>query len=150
MKLDALRMQGREQEEDIFESSVNLEGSHLQQGFDDGFRDGVGIGKEEGREVGLKTGFELGEEIGFYRGCTDIWKATTEKEASAFSARAQRNIRLLDEQLQAYPLLNPQDERLQDLLESLRAKFRAIMSMLSVHLDYEGSPKPNLTEESIF
>jgi hypothetical protein len=49
-----------EEEEDIFDSSVNLEGSHLQQGFEDGFRDGVVVGKDEGREVGLKTGFELG------------------------------------------------------------------------------------------
>ncbi len=49
-----------EEEEYIFDSSVNLEGSHLQQGFEDGFRDGVVAGKDEGREVGLKTGFELG------------------------------------------------------------------------------------------
>ncbi len=140
-----------EEEEDIFDSVVNLEGSHLQQGFDDGFRDGVAAGKEEGREVGLKTGFELGEEIGFYRGCCDVWKAAIEKDANAFfSARAQRNVRQFDEQLISYPLLNPQDERLQDLVDTIRAKFRAIMSMLSIHLDYEGYPKRNLADDASF
>jgi hypothetical protein len=49
-----------EDEEDMFDSSVNLEGSHLQQGFEVGFRHGVVGGKDEGREVGLKTGFGAG------------------------------------------------------------------------------------------
>jgi hypothetical protein len=49
-----------EEDEDIFVSSVHLEGSHLQQGFEDAFRDGVVAGKNEVREVGLNTGFELG------------------------------------------------------------------------------------------
>lgn len=139
-----------EEEEDIFESTVNLEGSHLQQGFDDGFRDGVGLGKVEGREVGLKTGFELGEEIGFFRGCVDIWNAVLQKEPSAFSPRAQRNIRVFDKQLQDYPLQNPQDERLQDSLDSLRSKFRLIMSLLSIQLDYKGLAKVDQAEESLF
>lgn len=139
-----------EQEEDIFESTVNLEGSHLQQGFDDGFRDGVELGKAEGREVGLKTAFELGEEIGFFRGCVDIWIAVTRTDPSAFSPRAQRNIRVFDKQLQEYPLQNPQDERLQDSLDSLRSKFRLIMSLLSIQLDYKGLAKVDQAEESLF
>jgi hypothetical protein len=148
-------MPGRERqitqkEEDIFESTVNLEGSHLQQGFDDGFQDGVELGKVEGREVGLKTGFELGEEIGFFRGCVDIWNAVLHKEPSVFSPRAQRNIRVFDKQLQDYPLQNPQDERLQDSLDSLRSKFRLIMSLLSIQLEYKGLAKVDQAEESLF
>lgn len=140
----------RQETEDIFESAVNLEGSHLQQGFDDGFRDGVELGKAEGREVGLKTGFELGEEIGFFRGCVDIWNAVVKADSTAFSPRAQRNIRVFDQQLQDYPLQNPQDERLQDSLDSLRSKFRLIMSLLSIQLDYKGLAKVDQAEESLF
>ncbi|CAM6048486.1 unnamed protein product [Sphagnum compactum] len=84
-----------EKEEDIFDSSVNLEGSHLQQGFEDGFRDRVVAAKDEGREVGLKTG-------------------------------------------------------IQDLVDTICGKCRAIKSMLSIHLDYEGYPKPNLAEDASF
>ncbi|CAM6026193.1 unnamed protein product [Sphagnum balticum] len=76
-----------EDEEDIFDSSVNLEGSHLQQGFEDGFRDGVVAGKDEGRE---------------------------------------------------------------DPVDTICGKFRATMCMLSIHLDYEGYPKPNLAEDASF
>jgi hypothetical protein len=44
------------------------------------------------------------------------------------------------EQLLAYLLLNPQDERIQDFVDTICGKFRATMSMLSIHLDYEGYP----------
>lgn len=138
------------EEDDIFESTVNLEQSHLQQGYEDGFQDGVSLGKVEGREVGLKTGFELGEEIGFFRGCADLWNAVLQKDSTAFSARAIRNIRQFDVHLKSYPLQNPHDESLQESLDLLRVKFRAIKSMLSVHLDYEGSPKLSQAEESEF
>lgn len=126
--------------EDIFDSTLNLEELQLQQGYEDGFRDGIEAGKVEGREVGLKLGFQQGEELGFYQGCTDIWKAAISKCSDTFSARSQKSILLLQEQLKAYPLNDPTDERLQDMLEMIRARFRAILAMLSVHIQYEGYP----------
>lgn len=129
-------------EGDIFESSVNLEESHYQLGFDEGFKDGVESGKVDGREVGLKNGFQAGEEIGFYTGCVDVWKAAVAvDDVGAFSPRAQRSIKQFAEKLLAYPLAHPEDERLQDLLEDIRVKFQAILSMLAVHLEYPGHPK---------
>jgi hypothetical protein len=139
------------EEGDIFESSVNLEESHYQLGFDEGFRDGVESVKVDGREVGLKNGFQVGEEIGFYTGCVDVWKAAVAVESSAFSSRAQRNIKQLEEKLLAYPLSDPEDERIQDLLEDIRVKFQAILSMLGIHLDYPGHPKSeDSVDESAF
>lgn len=131
---------GIEHSEDIFDSTLNLESSQLQKGFEDGYKDGIEAGKVEGREVGLKVGFQLGEELGFYQGCTDIWKAVISKCPNHFSARSQKSILLLEEQLKAYPLNNHNDERLQDMLEMLRARFRAILAMLSAHIQYEGYP----------
>ncbi|CAM6099327.1 unnamed protein product [Calypogeia fissa] len=128
------------QEGDIFESSVNLEESHYQLGFDEGYKDGVESGKVDGREVGLKNGFQVGEEIGFYTGCVDIWKAAVAIDSSAFSPRAQRSIKQFEEKLLAYPLSDPEDQRVQDLLEDIRVKFQAILSMLSIHLEYPGHP----------
>ncbi|KAL3694369.1 hypothetical protein R1sor_008020 [Riccia sorocarpa] len=127
--------------EDIFESSLNLEGSHYQEGFDEGFADGIQAGREEGREVGLKTGFQVGEELGFYTGCVDLWSATLDIDASVFSARARRSIKQLEELLSAYPLSDPEDERVTELLDKIRLKFQAILSMLSLQLDYPGHPK---------
>lgn len=129
--------------EDIFESTLHLEDSQLQQGFEDGFQDGVEAGKIEGREVGLKLGFKQGEELGFYKGCIDIWKSVISKDLKALSARSQRSIQLLDEQVKAYPLSNHGDESLQNMLEMIRARFRAILAMLSIHIEYDGYPKDN-------
>jgi hypothetical protein len=56
----------------------------------------------------------------------------------------------IHEQLLVYLVQNPQDERIQDLVDTICGKFRAIMSMLSIHLDYEGYPKPNLAEDASF
>jgi hypothetical protein len=126
---------------DIFESSVNLEDQHIQQGYNEGFKDGLELGKAEGRDVGLKTGFEIGEELGFYRGCIDVWKAAFEVEPTIFSARVQKNLKQLEELADKYPLLDPENESVQDILESMRIKFRAICATLSVHLEYEGYPK---------
>jgi hypothetical protein len=89
--------------------------------------------------------------MGFYQGCSDVWKAAAiEKDGNAFTARAQRNVHQYHEQLLAYMLLSPLDERIQDLVDSTCGKFRAIMSMLSIHFDYEGYPKPNLAEDASF
>jgi hypothetical protein len=89
--------------------------------------------------------------MGFYQGCSDVWKAAAiEKDGNAFTARAQRNVHQYHEQLLAYMLLSLLDERIQDLVDSTCGKFRAIMSMLSIHFDYEGYPKPNLAEDALF
>ncbi|KAL2633344.1 hypothetical protein R1flu_004823 [Riccia fluitans] len=118
--------------------------------FDEGFADGIEAGREEGREVGLKTGFEVGEEIGFYTGCADIWSATVDIDDSAFSARARRSIKQLEELLRAYPLSNPEDERVTDSLDKIRLKFQAVLSMLSLQLDYPGHPKARSAEDVSF
>lgn len=132
-----LRHETADVEEDIFHSALELESNLVAEGFSEGYQDGLLAGKQEGRDVGLKTGFETGEEVGFYRGCTEVWKSVLEKEPDAFSSRVARSIRQLDEQLAAFPLLEPQED-LQAVLESLRAKFRAISATLGVNLHYSG------------
>ena len=135
---------------DIFDSVVSLDDSHLHQGFDEGFRDGLASGRLEGREIGLRLGFQRGEEIGFYQGCTDIWKEAISRCPNAFSVRCQKNIGLFVDQLKVMsPMLEDhRDERLQDMMEMIRARFRAILSMLSVHIHYEGYPGGGISSSS--
>ncbi|GJX26823.1 hypothetical protein Tco_0233119, partial [Tanacetum coccineum] len=61
--------------DDIFGASLNLEDTHLKDGFQEGYEAGFASGKDDGHEVGLKTGFITGEELGFYRGCIDVWNS---------------------------------------------------------------------------
>ncbi|GER41125.1 oral cancer overexpressed protein 1 [Striga asiatica] len=127
--------------EDIFASSLNLEETHLKEGYGEGHADGLIAGKEEGRQVGLKTGFEVGEELGFYRGCLDIWSSAVRVDPDFVSDRIQRMIKQMDQLLEKYPILEPENERVSDMMDSLRLKFRAICASMNVKLEYDGYPK---------
>ncbi|KAD4180350.1 hypothetical protein E3N88_28941 [Mikania micrantha] len=127
--------------DDIFGESLNLEDTHLKEGFQEGYEAGFASGKDDGREVGLKTGFTTGEELGFYRGCIDVWKSVIRVEPSCFSARVQKNIKEMDELVSKYPILEPENESVTDIMRSLRLKFRAICATLNVKLEYNGYPK---------
>lgn len=127
--------------DDFLESSVLVEESHYQEGFKDGYIDGLVPGKEEGREVGLKMGFQVGEELGFYRGCVDIWKSVIHVDPKAFSLRLQKSIEQLGELVEKYPLSEPENEEIQEIMDAIRLKFRVISANLGVKLEYEGYPK---------
>lgn len=127
--------------EDIFDSSLNLEETHFEEGFREGFKDGLVSGKQDGKEVGLKLGFEIGEELGFYQGCIDVWNSAIRVEPNCFSSRIQKNIKQMDELIQKYPILDPENESVQEIMDALRLKFRAISATLSMKLEYKGYPK---------
>ncbi|KAG9452743.1 hypothetical protein H6P81_005647 [Aristolochia fimbriata] len=121
---------------DIFESAVNLEEKHFDEGFKDGYSDGLIIGKQEGREVGMKHGFQVGEELGFYKGCVDIWTSVIHVNSHSFSSRVLNNIKQMKELIDKYPMLDPENENVQEIMEALRLKYRAITATLGVKLDY--------------
>ncbi|XP_042003708.1 protein LTO1 homolog [Salvia splendens] len=127
--------------EDIFESSLNLEESHLREGYDEGYADGLISGKEEGEQVGLKTGFETGEELGFYRGCVGVWSSAIRADPNFMSARVQKTIKQMDELLQNYTILEPENEAVSDAMDALRLKFKIICASLNLKLEYKGYPK---------
>nr|CAD1829340.1 unnamed protein product [Ananas comosus var. bracteatus] len=126
--------------DDFIESSVLLDETQYQEGYRDGYNDGLVSGKEEGREVGLKIGFQLGEEMGFYKGCIDVWNSVTRANPDAFSSRIKNRIEQLEKLVKGYPLLEPENEQVQEMMEKIRLKFRIISANLGVRLEYEGSP----------
>ncbi|MFS7971291.1 putative essential protein Yae1 [Helianthus anomalus] len=136
--------------DDIFGESLNLEDTHLNEGYQEGYETGFASGKDDGREVGLKTGFTTGEELGFYRGCIDVWNAVIRVEPSCYSARVQKKIKEMDELLSKYPILEPENESVTDIMGSLRLKFRAICATLNVKLEYNGYPKASDPNEIQF
>ncbi|KAL5198517.1 hypothetical protein ABZP36_002029 [Zizania latifolia] len=125
---------------DFLEPSVLLDETHYQEGFKNGYNDGLVSGKEEGRQVGLKNGFQVGEELGFYQGCVDVWMSVICIDHNAFSARIRKNIEQLAALVRSYPLYDPEDEQIQDIMEKIRLKFRVITANLGAKLEYEGRP----------
>ncbi|KAI0504976.1 hypothetical protein KFK09_015933 [Dendrobium nobile] len=123
---------------DFLDSTVLLEQTQYEEGFKDGYRDGVASGKEEGREVGLKHGFQVGEELGFYRGCIEVWKSAIMIDPNSFSSRVQKRIDQLSELAENYPLFQPENQNVQEMMDSIRLKFKIISVNLGVKLVYEG------------
>ncbi|KAF4363284.1 hypothetical protein F8388_001825 [Cannabis sativa] len=133
--------------DDIFDSSLNLEEAHLKEGFDEGYKDGLGSGKEDGKQVGLKTGFEVGEELGFYKGCVDIWNSAIHVDPTQFSSRVQKGIKQMEELIEKYPIMEPENESVHEIMDSLRLKFRAVCASMGVKLEYNGYPKSSSVEK---
>ncbi|KAJ1283849.1 hypothetical protein BS78_03G158800 [Paspalum vaginatum] len=125
---------------DFLEPSVLLDETHYQEGYKNGYNDGLASGKEEGRQVGLKMGFQVGEELGFYQSCLDVWASAVHIDQNAFSHRVRKNIEQLAALLSSYPLSDPEDERVQDMMGKIRLKFRVITASIGAKLDYEGRP----------
>lgn len=132
--------------EDIFDSSLNLEQTHFREGYNEGYNHGLATGKEDARQVGLKTGFETGEELGFYKGCVDVWNSVTRVDPTRFSTRVQKGITQLEELIEKYPVTDPEDESVQEIMEALRLKFRVLRAALGMKLEYNGYPKPKEIE----
>ncbi|KAF6163263.1 hypothetical protein GIB67_025127 [Kingdonia uniflora] len=128
-------------EDDIFSNPGKLEETYFQEGFKEGYNDGLVSGKQEAREVGLKVGFQVGEELGFYRGCVDVWNSVILVNPSCFSSRVQKSIKTLELLIDKYPILEPENESIQEIMNGMRLKFRAITATLSVKLEYDGYPK---------
>jgi flagellar biosynthesis/type III secretory pathway protein FliH len=125
---------------DFLEETVLLDESQYKEGYKDGYNDGLISGKEEGREVGLKTGFQVGEELGFYQGCIDVWNSVIQIDPEAFTPRVRKNIAQLEKLLDSFPLMEPENENAQEILENIRLKFRVACANLRVRLEYEGQP----------
>ncbi|KAG6752458.1 hypothetical protein POTOM_044688 [Populus tomentosa] len=125
--------------EDIFDSSLNLEETHFKEGYNEGYSQGLMSGKEEAEQTGLKMGFGIGEELGFYRGCVDVWNSAILVDSNRFSTRLKESIKKMEELIEKYPVLDPEDERVTEIMDSLRLKFRVIRAGLGVKLEYDGT-----------
>ncbi|KAL4433919.1 hypothetical protein ABPG75_000360 [Micractinium tetrahymenae] len=117
---------------DLFDSALNLEEQFQQEGYEEGLTDGRRGGRAEGRALGLQKGFEIGHEVGFYAGCCQLWRQLQAQEPALFSQRVDKGIAALEEMVRSFPLRDPKDERLQDLMDGLRGKFKAVAAGLGL------------------
>ncbi|KAI3913557.1 hypothetical protein MKX01_022138 [Papaver californicum] len=123
---------------DPWDSISSLDDTHRQEGINAGYKDGLISGKEEGKQVGLKMGFEVGAELGYYQGCLDVWNSALKIEPNCFSFRIQKNIEQMNELIKTYPVFDPENESVQDIMDALRLKFKVISATLSMKLEDHG------------
>ncbi|KAI9072794.1 hypothetical protein K1719_038136 [Acacia pycnantha] len=97
--------------------------------------------EDESKQVGLKVGFEVGEELGFYRGCVDVWSSAIQVDPNCFSSRVKISTKQMDELIEKYPVLDPENLQVREIMDSLRLKFKMVCSSLHMKKDYDGYPK---------
>uniref|UniRef100_A0A061RQR4 Essential protein Yae1 N-terminal domain-containing protein n=1 Tax=Tetraselmis sp. GSL018 TaxID=582737 RepID=A0A061RQR4_9CHLO len=118
------------QSTDIFDSAVDFELESYNAGKIAGYRDSQFAGFSEGRRIGSTKGFQIGNEIGYVTGCCKLWRQQAEKQPDLVPDRARRAVNKLLSQLLDFPLGDPEDEALQDKLNDVRGKFKAVLAML--------------------
>ncbi|MCL7051558.1 hypothetical protein MKW94_003672 [Papaver nudicaule] len=108
--------------------SINcLDDTYYQEGINAGYKDGL-VSGEEGKQV----------ELGYYQGCLDVWNAAIKIQPSCFSSRVQENIKRMNELIKTYPVFDPENQSVQDIMEDLsrskqimqdlRSKYRLILT----------------------
>ncbi|MCL7028427.1 hypothetical protein MKW94_029810 [Papaver nudicaule] len=123
---------------DPWESINCLDDAHRQEGIDAGYKDGLISGKEAGKQLGIDLGFGVGVELGYYQACLDVLNAAMKIEPDCFSSRVQENVRQMDELINTYPVFDPENESVQDIMEVLRSKYKLIEA---------NTPMKNLSKE---
>ncbi|KAG8080280.1 hypothetical protein GUJ93_ZPchr0007g6063 [Zizania palustris] len=69
-----------------------------------------------------------------------LWKREGRLVKEWFPIRVRKNIEQLAVLVRSYPLSDPEDEQIQDIMDKIRLKFRVITASLGAKLEYEGRP----------
>ncbi|RZC63958.1 hypothetical protein C5167_025706 [Papaver somniferum] len=128
---------------DPWDSKNSLDETHHEEGINAGYTDGLVSGKEEGKQVGLTLGFEVGAELGYYQGCLDVWNSAIKIDPHCFSSRMQKKIKEMTELIKTYPVFDPENENVQDIMDArikkedsaLRLKIKPIASKFKMKLE---------------
>lgn len=125
---------------DIFDSCLNLESQHIDEGHQTGIEEGKAAGLREGRSLGDTKGYEIGYEVGMYEGCVEGWRAQQAVDPCALSPRADAAVAALEQLLVCLPLRDPKDESMSGTLEAARGKFKTIVAILGTAAQYVPAP----------
>ncbi|WJX45715.1 hypothetical protein P8452_32576 [Trifolium repens] len=76
----------------------------------------------------------------FYSGYIHIWTSAIQIDPTCFSSWAKTAIARMQELIRKFPLMDPEDLQVQEIMDSLRLKFKMLCSSLHVKLHYNGYP----------
>ena len=105
-------------------------------------REGEKLGSVEGRQVGFAKGFEVGQEMGFYAGCHAVWTRCLKSDPDVFGHRAARSIDAFGEMLGSFPIHDPLNEEIQEILNAVRGKFKTIVALMGMREEYAPEDAP--------
>ena len=88
--------------------------------------------------MGFAKGFEVGQEMGFYSGCHSVWRVCLEKDEACFGERAAKSIESFGLALRSFPIHDPLNEEILEILHVVRGKFKTIVALLGMHKAYSG------------
>mgnify|MGYP006092561599 CR=1 FL=1 len=95
----------------------------------------------EGRQVGFAKGFEMGQEMGFYAGCHSVWVRCIEEEPGCFSERARKGAEQFGNILTQFPIHDPLNPEILEILNMVRGKFKTVVALLGMHREYAATDK---------
>ncbi|KAJ3112205.1 hypothetical protein HDU96_004800 [Phlyctochytrium bullatum] len=87
---------------------------------------------EEGYKLGELKGFAVGKEIGFYWGAAESWIEEITANPDLYPARALKMLQNIVALVEAFPRENDKDFDMEAAITRLRAKFKAVTSVLGV------------------
>ncbi|CAL8472057.1 g11599 [Coccomyxa elongata] len=116
---------------DFLDACLDLESQHIQEGHEQGKRDGMVAGYQEGKELGEQKGLEIGSEVGMYAGFCEALRELQQQQP-ALLERVEKQLATMEDIARKFPLDNPKDERMQDMMLDLRGKFKAIRAKLGL------------------
>jgi len=65
-----------------------------------------------------------------------VWRRQQQAAPAAFPARAERSVAAIEALVAGFPLADPQDARIQELVDELRAKFKVATAALGLRERY--------------
>lgn len=115
---------------DVFESILMSEEHLSAKGFNEGLKKGSADGLCEGFHLGYHRGAEIGAEIGFYKGVIQAWLSvcgTPEK-----NSKGEKDLEKFMELCRSFPNYNSETDDIQELLSSIRAKYKKLCALYKV------------------
>ncbi|XP_053491632.1 protein LTO1 homolog [Ictalurus furcatus] len=122
--------------DDLFDSIIMADDRFHLDGYREGFEEGTQQGLIEGRNHGMLHGARLSAEVSFYHGFALTWKFILQNTEDVKARKRLKAVETLDAMIQKFPYEDPQNEKLQEHMERVRAKFRQVCSLLSVTADF--------------
>eukprot|EP00904_Undaria_pinnatifida_P011479 jgi/Undpi1/7461/HiC_scaffold_22.g09934.m1 len=118
----------------MFDDAVLLDDRIVAEGKAAGVEDGKARGFKEGEGMGRGKGFQIAAEMGFCKGCCQAWLALNADDPGRFpfSEKALTSMRAVSALAESVPHVNTRDATAAQTAQRVRARFRAVISMVGL------------------
>ena len=123
----------------LFDCIVLSEDRLVSEGYEKGYKAGQKEGNKEGERLGRERGVKIGAEIGFYLGFVEQWREVY-KEGTVDKRKEKVLVAFnkLEEVANNFPQVNSKEE-LGERLDTVRAKFKLVCSLLKVNSEFSNN-----------